>query len=96
MKKDTALFLILNFGRQEERSLLAEGKEHEAYQIEHARRTMHYALLESIKHLREVLKLMTEYTVDERGFWQYSPYFFVMDEYTRKLIVDFIIKFDNR
>lgn len=89
MKKQTALYEILEFARSEERNLLLAGKKHEAYQIEHARRTMHYALLQSVKNFKSVLDKMTEYTVDEGGFKHYDPMFFVSDEYARNLVEDF-------
>ena len=73
MTKHMALATINTFGKEEEIRLIEEGKIHEAYQIDHARRQLLHALLDSIKAVREELIKMTEYTVDEDGIWHYSP-----------------------
>lgn len=93
MKKTTALYHIIEFGKIEERKLRSEGKDHEAYQIEHAREVLHFALLKSIKRVRECLDLMTKYTIDKSGVWEYDGFHFVADEFTRELLNEFKKKF---
>ena len=91
--KTTALYKILRFGRAQQHNLIAEGKHHEAYQIEHARNQMLYALMDSIKAVRELLPKMTEYTIDANGIWHYDAARFVSDESTRILINEFAAEF---
>lgn len=91
--KTTALYMILEFGRTQQHDLISEGKHHEAYQIEHARNQMLYALLDSIKSVREFLPKMTQYTYDEDGVRQYDASYFVFDEYTRNLVKEFAANF---
>lgn len=91
--KTTALHKILHFGRTQQHALIAEGKNHEAYQIEHARNQMLYALVDSIKAVRELMPKMTEYIIDANGFWQYDAAHFVSDESTRNLVREFAAEF---
>lgn len=93
MTRTEALSNILNFGRTEQHALIEEGKHHEAYQIEHARKQMLYALVKSIKAVRELLPQMTSYTIDEDGAWEYNPDTFVQDDFARALVEDFAAKF---
>lgn len=88
MRKTTALTHILEFGKNEERKLREAGKSHEAYQIEHARDQLNFALLKSIKNVREMLDKMINYTIDGSGFWHYDALNFVQDEYTRSLLAE--------
>ena len=93
MTKVQAMHLVLGFGRDEEHALIAKGEHHQAYQIEHARQQMCYALLESIKNLRTRLDEMTRLEIGEDGVWQYNPYYFVSDGVTRDLVEKFKDKF---
>lgn len=95
MTKDNALHLILQFGRNEEHNLIAEGKKHEAYQIEHARNTLLYALNKSIKRVREVLEDMTNFAISEHGYRLYNPSFFVADDGVRDMVSEFKSKFNR-
>lgn len=96
MTKTTALYKVLNFGRQKEHELIREGKSHEAYQIEHARNEMIFALSHSIKLLRIRLVLMTTYSIDKEGYWEYDPEYFVSDEFTRNLVEEFMGQFSKK
>ncbi len=60
MTKNIALHKITQFGRSEQHALIEAGKHHEAYQIEHARNRLLYALVVSIKEVRRVLPLMID------------------------------------
>ena len=82
MKKSTALYKILNFGRKEEHQLIAEGKIHEAYQIEAARRQLVYALLDTVKHARDLLNEMC------KPLNEAHPLAYVADELTRNLLIE--------
>ena len=93
MTRFEAMYEILHFGKEEEKKLLMEGKRHEAYQIEQARNTLMYFLNEnSIKRVYNKIKLMTEYFIDNNGFWHYEKEF-VTDEYTRNLLLELKKKF---
>ena len=94
MKKDTALHHILKFGRKEQIELIKAGHDSDAYQIEHARTILLYALNKSIKRVREVLVEMTSYTIDEKGIWHYEMQF-VADELTRNLLIQLSKEFNN-
>lgn len=86
--KREALYKITQFGRCEERSLIEAHRHHEAYQIEHARNRMLYALVDDgIKGVRELLPLMTG-AAEER-----DPAAYVMDEQTRNLLAEFVQTF---
>jgi hypothetical protein len=88
MTRFDAMYKIVNFGKQEEKNLLAEGKFNEAFQIEHARDTLIYFLNENpIKKVLGRIEAMTNYTIDEKGFWRYDMRF-VMDEFTRNLLLE--------
>ncbi len=88
MKKNDALYYILNFGRQEEKTLLQDGKLTEAYQIEYARNSLVYFLNENpVKKVRDRINAMTSYKVDQNGIWRYNSIYFVMDELTRNLLL---------
>lgn len=93
MTKVYAMHLVLGFGRDEEHTLIAAGKHTEAYQIEHARQQMAYALLDSIKCLRTRLDEMTRLEIGEDEVWQYNPYYFVSDGYVRELVENFKANF---
>ena len=93
MTKQDAMYMILRFGRAKEYSLLAAGMRDEAHQIKHARDTLLYALLKSIKRVKEVLTEMTEYTIDEDGTWKYNALLFVHHEETRQMLIEFSKKF---
>ena len=88
MTKNAALHKILQFGRDEQTSLIEEGLHHEAYQIEHARNRLLYALIVSIKEVRRVLPLMLEGGETEEAILLY-----VHDERTRALIDRFSREF---
>lgn len=93
MKRFDAMYEILRFGNKEEKELLMNGKLDEAYQIEHARNMLIYFLNENpVKKIREEIELMTSYTVDEHGHWNYSVGF-VFDEFTRNLLLKLKEKF---
>lgn len=91
--KTTALYMILEFGRTQQHDLIAEGKRQEAFNIECARNRMLYALVDSIKAVRELLPKMTQYTYGEDGVRQYDAMDFVFDEYTRNLVKEFAESF---
>lgn len=86
MTRFDAMYKIVNFGKSEERRLLADGKTHEAYQIEHARNSLIYFLNENpIKKVIGRIEEMVTYTVDDKGIWHYSKHF-VFDDFTRMLL----------
>lgn len=90
MTRSSAMCKILNFGKQEERELLMNGKTSEAYQIEHARKSLIYCLNDStIKAVRERLERMTNYTVAANGVREYYAIAFVADDFTRDLLEKF-------
>lgn len=91
MTRNSALNKILNFGRDEERDLLVQGKTEEAYQIECARKKLIYCLNGgTIKAVRELLERMTNFTRDESGVLQCEDVsVFVADDFARNLLVEF-------
>lgn len=89
MTKSILMHKILQFGRTEQQNLIKADKLHEAYQIEHARNTLLYALLKGIKEVKTVLNAQIEYTIDEKGYCHYAPLAFVSDEFTRNLLTEF-------
>lgn len=91
MTRSSALNEILHFGRNEERDLLMQGKTHEAYQIECARKKLIYCLNSgTIKAVRELLERMTNFTRDESGVLQCEDVsVFVADDFARNLLVEF-------
>lgn len=95
MEKTTAIYLINNFGINEEIKLIREGKNHEAFQIRHARQQLMYAyaMNTSVYDVKTTLNIMTEYTIDDDGYWNYNPIAFVHDEFTRNLLDEFKSKF---
>lgn len=73
-------------GRKEEQALLMEGKQHEAYQIEHARTQLLYALVQNgVAAVRELLQKMTY--IDADG--NYNTMSYVMDDRARDLLAKF-------
>lgn len=82
MTKSTALYKLLNFGRKEEHELIAQGKNHEAYQIEAARKQLMYALLDTLKHARELLNEMC------KPLGEAHPMCYVADDLTRNLLIE--------
>ena len=96
MTKDKALHMILHFGREKEHMLIAKGETVAAYQIEHARITLHYALNHSIKTVRETLDKMIDMSIAEDGTWEYHPALFVHDEETRKMLSDLREQFNKK
>lgn len=84
--KASALYYILKFGRLEEHALIAEGKKHEAYQIEAARTTLLYALTDSLARVRVVLEGMISREDVAK---------FVHDDRTRGLLVELYEKFSG-
>ena len=89
MKRFDVLYSIVNFGRNEERRLIKEGKTHEAYQIEHARnKLIYYFDGHTIKELLERIKEMVTFTIAKDGHWIYNVKCFVSDEFTRELLKD--------
>ena len=99
MKKLTrfdAMFAVINFGKKEERALLAEGNADAAYQIEHARNTLMYFLNDNaVKSVSAKIGKMVEYTVRADGVWEYDAASFVSDELTRELLKDLRKVFDR-
>jgi hypothetical protein len=87
LTKSKALYLILNFGRDEERALIRDGKTHEAYQIEHARAVLLHALNKSIKEAGRTLEAMVYYTI-AGGDWSYNAGLFVHDDDTREMLLE--------
>ncbi len=88
MTRFEAMNKILNFGRNDERRLVLDGRLHDAYQIECARNSLIYFLNENpVKKVRERIEEMVAYTVDGNGYWHYSNRF-VHDEFTRLLLCD--------
>lgn len=89
LTKSKALYLVLEFGREEEHKLIEIGSKHDAYQIEHARRTLLYALQDSVKEMLRVLDAQITFTVDDNEVWHYDPCYFVADDMTRHLLYAF-------
>lgn len=89
MTKSKALYKIICFGRKEEHKLIAEGKDHEAYQIEYARNVLLYALQDSVKAVRKSLIEMTT----SPDMPDYKVLAYVWDNFTRGLLEDFKNKF---
>lgn len=87
LTKSKALYFILNFGRDEERAFIRDGKTHEAYQIEHARAILLRALNKSIKEARRALEGMVYYTI-AGGDWSYNAALFVHDDDTREMLLE--------
>lgn len=84
--KTEALHKITKFGRKEEHALLMEGKQHEAYQIEHARTQMLYALVQDgVAAIEDLLRRMTYIDADAN----YNPMNYVMDDRARDLLAKF-------
>lgn len=84
-----AMYAILNFGKQEEKALLMDGKSHEAYQIEYARDRLIYFLNENpVKNVLGKIEAMTDYYIDEKGYRHYDAVNFVADELTRSLLLE--------
>lgn len=81
MTKKDVLYEILKFGKDEQKTLTAQGKLCEAYQFEHARVTLLYALTETIKEVKERLYYMTNYH-EERLL------LYVNDDYVRLQLVE--------
>jgi hypothetical protein len=80
--KTEALYKITQFGRKEEHDLLMEGKQHEAYQIEHARTQLLYALVQNgVAAVQELLYKMTCIDTDGMNY--------VMDNRARDLLAKF-------
>lgn len=86
LTRTTLLYHILKFGVTEERELREAGDIDGAYQIEAARITLHYALLDGVKEVLRKLDTMTEYSIDDKGYWHYDPMSFVHDDFTRVLL----------
>lgn len=89
LTKSKALYLVLEFGREEEHKLIEIGCKHDAYQIEHARQTLLYALQDSVKEMLRVLDAQITFTVDDNEVWHYDPCYFVADGMTRHLLYAF-------
>lgn len=90
MKKRDILFKVQRFGIKEEHELIRQGKAHEAYQIQYHREILErFVCFRSKKEFYKALEDMTTYTTDEKGFKHYEPLAFVMDEFTRNLLIDF-------
>ncbi|MBQ9709498.1 MAG: hypothetical protein IJV67_02630 [Clostridia bacterium] len=88
-KRVDVLCKILDFGNKEQKELIALGKDHEAYQIEHARKVLILRFDSgTIAGLLTDIEKMTEYTIDTNGNWNYEPLAFVFDEFTRNLLVE--------
>lgn len=87
MKRFTALYNILEFGKIEEHKLIMANKKADAYQIEHARKQLIYFFDKNpIKNLVRKIDSMITYTIDEQGVWHYDTMNFVNDELTRQLL----------
>lgn len=81
MTKATVLFEILECGKKEQKRLEERGEMCAAFQIETARKTLLYGVIESVKEVKRRLYYMTHY-YDEHKF------LYVHDSYTRLLLVD--------
>ena len=82
MTKSTALYKLLQFGRKEEHELIKQGKSHDAYQIEAARKKLMYALLDTVKHARALLAEMC------KPLGEAHPMAYVADDFTRNLLIE--------
>ena len=92
MTRFNAMNKILNFGKQEEKQLLKQGKEHDAYQIEHTRNTLIYFLNQNpIKKVEKMIEKMISDEIDDSNFLCY-----VADELTRNLLVELKKEFANK
>lgn len=84
MTRNHTLLTILNFGRNEEHRLIKEGKAHEAYQIEHARKELIcFFDVHTIDELKRRLNTMINYSCAGNG-----PLIYVHDDFTRNLLKD--------
>jgi hypothetical protein len=95
MKKNLALSLIINFARDEERDLLREGKEQDAFRIESARQMLHRALLKSIDNVSVTLDKMLNFTYDDNGMIVEDTALWASDMYTRSLLTNFRENWNN-
>ena len=89
LTKDTILFKVQNFGIHQEHSLIKQDRTADAYQIRHARQHMTWVLFHrTVKAFMQELDDMTTRWRDDDGYWHYGPAAFVMDAYTRGMVVE--------
>ena len=90
MKRFDAMWVILQFGKYQQRRLYKEGKEHEAFEIEFAREQLILFLNEhGVNEVAERIEEMTGCAIDDKGFYKpYNPKLFVADGRTRELLLE--------
>ena len=83
MTKAQALYKITQFGRTEQHTMIEAGNHHEAYQFEHARNQLLYALVNGgVNAVRIKLMQMTTIVKD-------NPFPYVFHDGARALLIEF-------